>query len=119
MVIKRHVHLTSLHRKALNRTSTSLESLSLPIQTWTNHIRLNTVLEGIQRRWKSTNAELLSSLFVPVQVEPTINSGHGEDIGEEFTGKLNRDDVLKVMNAFYRRPEMKRLAEEHGRDSKS
>ncbi|GAU91771.1 hypothetical protein RvY_03965 [Ramazzottius varieornatus] len=110
--IAQNVHLSAVYRIAPHRTHSTL------LPTWTNHPRPHTMSVGIRRRWKSTNPELISSLFVPVQIEPATNSGQGEDIGEEFTGKLNRDEVLKAMNAFYRRPEMKRLAEEHGLDSR-
>jgi Suv3 helical N-terminal domain len=67
------------------------------------------------RRFKS--GQDLNALFVPVQIEPVDKREGTVDVGEEFAGKLNRDSVLVALNTFYRRPEIKRLGEEHGLDS--
>ena len=68
-----------------------------------------------QLRRKSSTP--ISTLVVPVPIDPLQSDG-SSDVGEEITGKLNREEVLKVLNLFYRRPEIKKLAEEHGIDSK-
>jgi Suv3 helical N-terminal domain len=58
-----------------------------------------------------------SHLFVPVPVkigQDDINVGH---IGAELTGgEINKDDLLKVLNKFYQRMDMRQLAKEHGLD---
>lgn len=61
-----------------------------------------------------------SHLFVPVPVkigQDDINVGH---IGAELTGgEINKDDLLKVLNKFYQRVDMRQLAKEHGLDRKN
>ncbi|XP_055333988.1 ATP-dependent RNA helicase SUPV3L1, mitochondrial-like [Paramacrobiotus metropolitanus] len=67
-------------------------------------------------RHKSTQE--LSALFVPVPVEPAARVDGAADVGEEITGKLDREELLKALNLFYRRSEIKKLAEEHGLDTR-
>ncbi|CAB3370056.1 Hypothetical predicted protein [Cloeon dipterum] len=55
-----------------------------------------------------------SHLFVPVPVKP---SSDDINIGAELTGaEINKDDLLRVLNKFYQRKEIKNLAKEHGLD---
>ncbi|MGH0127912.1 UNVERIFIED_CONTAM: hypothetical protein FKN15_032742 [Acipenser sinensis] len=55
-----------------------------------------------------------TSLFVPLHVKATDN-GEGS-IGAELTQPLDKSDVLKVLNRFYKRKEMQRLAADNGLD---
>lgn len=73
-------------------------------------------LHYIARRWKS--GQDVNALFVPVPVKPVEKPAEYQDVGEEFAGKLNREHVTEALNKFYRRPEIKRLGEEHGLDCK-
>lgn len=57
----------------------------------------------------------LSSLFVPVPVKPNPDD---INVGAELTGQLNKSDLLKVINKFYQRKEIKALLRENGLDSK-
>lgn len=57
----------------------------------------------------------LSTLFVPVQVKTNPDD---INVGAELTGQLNKSELLKVLNKFYQRPEVKALAMENGLDSK-
>lgn len=57
----------------------------------------------------------LSTLFVPVPVKPSPDD---INVGAELTGRLNKSDLLKVLNRFYQKPEIKQLALENGLDSK-
>ena len=57
----------------------------------------------------------LSSLFIPVPVQPTVDD---IDVGAELTGTLNKADLLKVLNKFYQSKEIKILLEENGLDGK-
>lgn len=57
-----------------------------------------------------------TSLFFPVQLKPTESSG--ADIGEELTQALNKSEVLKVLNKFYKRKEVHRLGSENGLDAR-
>lgn len=54
-----------------------------------------------------------SSLFVPVPVKPNPDD---INVGEEFTGRLKKQDLLKILNKFYQKPEVRVLASENGLD---
>lgn len=54
-----------------------------------------------------------SALFVPVPVKPNPDD---INIGEEFTGRLKKQDLLKILNKFYQKPEVRVLASENGLD---
>lgn len=68
---------------------------------------------SIQKRFKKDDN--LSTLFVPVPVKPSPDD---INVGAELTGRLNKGDLLKVLNRFYQKPEIKQLALENGLDSK-
>ncbi|KAG8435280.1 hypothetical protein GDO86_013289 [Hymenochirus boettgeri] len=57
-----------------------------------------------------------TSLFVPRQLKPPDNGD--TDIGAELTQTLNRSEVLKILNKFYKRKEMQRLGSENGLDAR-
>lgn len=67
----------------------------------------------IQKRFKKDDN--LSTLFVPVPVKPNPDD---INVGAELTGRLNKGDLLKILNRFYQKPEIKQLALENGLDSK-
>ncbi|KAL4710306.1 hypothetical protein ACJJTC_011122 [Scirpophaga incertulas] len=54
-----------------------------------------------------------SALFVPVPVKPNPDD---INVGEEFTGRLKKQDLLKILNRFYQKPEVRLLATESGLD---
>ncbi|CAG5009895.1 unnamed protein product [Parnassius apollo] len=54
-----------------------------------------------------------SALFTPVPVKPNPDD---INIGEEFTGRLKKQDLLKILNKFYQKPEVRLLASENGLD---
>lgn len=54
-----------------------------------------------------------SALFVPVPVKPNPDD---INVGEEFTGRLKKQDLLKILNKFYQKPEVRLLAAENGLD---
>jgi hypothetical protein len=58
----------------------------------------------------------VSQLFVPVPIKLESEGYH--DVGAELTGKLKKQDLLKVLNKFFRRSEVKLLSLENGLDSK-
>ncbi|CAH2322026.1 ATP-dependent RNA helicase SUPV3L1, mitochondrial [Pelobates cultripes] len=57
-----------------------------------------------------------TSLFHPVQLRVTESSD--SDIGAELTQTLNKSEVLKVLNKFYKRKEVQRLGSENGLDAR-
>lgn len=74
----------------------------------------------IQRRYKSNDRgdKELSSLIQPVPVK-ACHDPDGINVGAELTGtSLKKEDLLKIVNKFYQRPEVKRLAAEYGLDNK-
>lgn len=58
----------------------------------------------------------VSSLFKPVHVQHNADE---IDVGSELSGKLEKSAVLKVLNKFTQRREIKSLCTENGLDSKS
>ena len=54
-----------------------------------------------------------SALFVPVPVKPNPDD---INIGAEITGRLKKQDLLKILNKFYQKPEVRELASNNGLD---
>lgn len=57
-----------------------------------------------------------TSLFVPVSLK-TDSSADGS-VGAELTQPLDRSELLKILNRFYKRKEMQKLAADHGLDAR-
>lgn len=63
----------------------------------------------------SNNLSTPESLFQPVPIRPTPDD---INIGAELTGSsIRKKDLLKILNAFMQKTEIKKLAEQHGLDS--
>lgn len=58
----------------------------------------------------------LSSLFKPVQIQHNVLVN---DVGSELTGKLEKPAILKILNKFTQKKEIKLLCQDNGLDSKS
>ncbi|KAL7727993.1 hypothetical protein ACLKA6_018917 [Drosophila palustris] len=56
----------------------------------------------------------VSALFKPVPVQANVDD---EDVGSELVGKLEKSEVLKILNKFAQRREIKALCSENGLDS--
>ncbi|XP_001359616.3 ATP-dependent RNA helicase SUV3 homolog, mitochondrial [Drosophila pseudoobscura] len=56
----------------------------------------------------------VSTLFKPVQVQANVDC---EDVGSELVGKLEKSELLKILNKFTQRRETKSLCSENGLDS--
>ncbi|GBM01033.1 ATP-dependent RNA helicase SUV3, mitochondrial [Araneus ventricosus] len=69
-----------------------------------------------QLRWKSGRDDI-SSIVIPVPLTPA-NSVDDINVGEELSTKINKDDILKLINKFYKQPEVNIVAAENGLDSK-
>ncbi|KPI91178.1 PREDICTED: ATP-dependent RNA helicase SUV3 homolog, mitochondrial [Papilio xuthus] len=65
------------------------------------------------KRTKKHDKGGLSTLFTPVPVKPNPDD---INVGEEFTGRLKKQDLLKILNKFYQKPEIRSLASENGLD---
>lgn len=66
-------------------------------------------------RGKRNNSAPISSLFTPVTVQQNTDD---ENVGAELTGTINKADLLKILNKFYQKREIKLLLQENGLDSK-
>uniref|UniRef100_A0A8C9LGL8 ATP-dependent RNA helicase SUPV3L1, mitochondrial n=1 Tax=Pavo cristatus TaxID=9049 RepID=A0A8C9LGL8_PAVCR len=58
-----------------------------------------------------------TSLFVPVPLKP-VEGAAEEDVGAELTRPLDKGEVLKNLNKFYKRKEIQRLGTENGLDAR-
>lgn len=62
-----------------------------------------------------SNSHSPESLFHPVPIKPTPDD---INIGAELTGSLiKKTDLLRILNAFTQKTEIKELARQHGLDS--
>ncbi|XP_043651567.1 ATP-dependent RNA helicase SUV3 homolog, mitochondrial isoform X1 [Drosophila teissieri] len=73
--------------------------------------RLHRASSLFSRKRPETN---LSALFKPVQVQANTDS---EDVGSELSGKLDKAELLKILNKFTQRREIKSLCSENGLDA--
>ncbi|XP_073690088.1 ATP-dependent RNA helicase SUPV3L1, mitochondrial [Garra rufa] len=75
--------------------------------------------EKLLSRHSSSNSSsrpLDTSLFVPL----TVKSDEGGDgaVGEELTQPLDKSELLRVLNRFYKRKEIQKLAADQGLDAR-
>ncbi|XP_069835212.1 ATP-dependent RNA helicase SUPV3L1, mitochondrial [Dendropsophus ebraccatus] len=74
-------------------------------------------MRSLSRPFSSDNGKPLdTSLFVPVEFKNTDSLE--SDIGAELTRPLNKSEVLNILNKFYRRKEIQKLAAENGLDAR-
>ncbi|KAK9877040.1 hypothetical protein WA026_016067 [Henosepilachna vigintioctopunctata] len=66
-----------------------------------------------QRRHKKSDSPI-STLFIPLPVKPNTDE---MNIGAELTGTFNKAELLKFLNKFYQRKEVKQLLIENGLDA--
>ncbi|KAM9366958.1 ATP-dependent RNA helicase SUPV3L1, mitochondrial [Symphorus nematophorus] len=57
-----------------------------------------------------------TSLFVPVSLKTELPVDGS--VGAELTQPLDKNELLKIMNRFYKRKEMQKLAADHGLDAR-
>ncbi|XP_026134410.1 ATP-dependent RNA helicase SUPV3L1, mitochondrial-like [Carassius auratus] len=80
--------------------------------------RIRRTFKQLSIRHSSTNSSsrpLDTSLFVPL----TVRSDEGDGtVGEELTQPLDKGELLKVLNRFYKRKEMQKLAADQGIDAR-
>ncbi|XP_062375764.1 ATP-dependent RNA helicase SUPV3L1, mitochondrial [Sardina pilchardus] len=90
---------------------------------WTTHpvnyVQENGLLGGSQKRNVSSNSSSRppdTSLFVPISVKGETD-GDGS-IGLELTQPLDKGELLKVLNKFYKKKEIQKLAADQGLDAR-
>ncbi|XP_046562779.1 ATP-dependent RNA helicase SUPV3L1, mitochondrial-like [Haliotis rubra] len=59
----------------------------------------------------------LSSLFQPIKLNPSDRTDD-INVGAELAGILKKEDILKALSDFYRRQEIRKLAQENGLDNR-
>ncbi|TRY66541.1 hypothetical protein DNTS_015920 [Danionella cerebrum] len=66
------------------------------------------------RRLLSSNSSkpVDTSLFIPL----TIDAEEGDAVGAELTQALNKSELMKVLNTFYKRKEVQKLSSNAGLD---
>ncbi|KAI8737937.1 ATP-dependent RNA helicase SUPV3L1, mitochondrial [Biomphalaria glabrata] len=68
-------------------------------------------------RYKSKkSSDSLSSVIQPIAVQPAAKNADDIDIGEELTGAIRKENMLKLLMQFHSREEVKKLAQSHGLD---
>lgn len=72
----------------------------------------------VRQKSSSSKDRDLSSLFQPITVKPNATSLDDINVGAELTSALKKEDMLKLLNDFYRRPVVKTLAAENGLDKR-
>ncbi|XP_049859048.1 ATP-dependent RNA helicase SUV3 homolog, mitochondrial isoform X2 [Schistocerca gregaria] len=107
--------MLSFYRKFLvtctsSKTNTRLVTYSV-LKSRRKCVKSCVMYSQIRGKKDDTN---LSHLFVPVPIKPNPDD---INVGEELTGTLNKRDLLKVLNQFYQKKEIKLLALENGLDS--
>ncbi|XP_035674342.1 ATP-dependent RNA helicase SUPV3L1, mitochondrial-like, partial [Branchiostoma floridae] len=76
--------------------------------TWTQ--------QGFSRS-KSSTSDYDTTLFIPVPIK-TVNNADDINVGFELTGEpLEKSEVLKALNRFYKRKEIQTLGAENGLDN--
>ena len=75
----------------------------------------NRICANIQQRCKKTDPSALSSLFKPVEIRPSQDD---INVGAEITGvSVDKSEIMKILNKFAQRREIRMLCMENGLDS--
>lgn len=91
-----------------SRRAKPLKKLTAQDVNLTKNLRCLTCTSQSKQKDKSS-----SVLFTPIPIK--VNNDE-LPTGEELTGKLDKVQLVKVINAFYRKPELKLLTEENDLD---
>ncbi|KAI5107833.1 ATP-dependent RNA helicase SUPV3L1, mitochondrial precursor, partial [Silurus meridionalis] len=119
MSVQRCVY--SLTRAHLQRRAWRVTSNSAALCISTGHAGLHerSLLNfSIRQRSASSDSSMRppdTSLFVPLAVK--IDDAEDGAIGAELTRPLEKTEILKVLNRFYKRKEMQKLAADQGLDA--
>ncbi|XP_004521178.1 ATP-dependent RNA helicase SUV3 homolog, mitochondrial [Ceratitis capitata] len=103
--------LNTLARNLSLRTIPTHSPISASALIATKYVHLSSY---VQARNKKTGPQHVSTLFKPVPV-PTNADEH--DVGSEMVGKLDKTELLKILNKFTQKREIKGLCIENGLDS--
>ncbi|XP_013113540.2 ATP-dependent RNA helicase SUV3 homolog, mitochondrial [Stomoxys calcitrans] len=107
-------------RKSLQLLCTATQNLSLKcpprqardlVVISSRHLYVGVSQRARNRKQPPTN---VSQLFKPVPVQHNVDEF---DVGSELAGKLEKSAILKILNKFTQRREVKVLCTEHGLDN--
>lgn len=70
----------------------------------------------MQVRGKKDDSSSISQLITPVPIKP---SSDDINVGAELTGTLDKGELLKVLNKFTQRKEIRSVCMENGLDGES
>lgn len=99
-------------RFPLSTKISSLRSLHQESKIFKFHRRYKSILQYQQHRGKKYESKG-SSLFKAVPVQTNRDD---INVGAELTGKLDKGELLKILNKFTQKAEIKTLSMEHGLD---
>ncbi|CAD5113633.1 DgyrCDS2795 [Dimorphilus gyrociliatus] len=77
--------------------------------------RLISTTVAANRSSSNFDSKDINEIIKPVPIKPFEN--RYENVGEELCGTLEKSELIKLLNKFYRRPNLKTLAKEQGLDS--
>ena len=100
-----------LHRLQLRHSSFSLQRTQNSILYSNRSCALSS---GASRKCKTDCQPSISKLVVPVKVR---HNPSDINVGNELTGKLNREAIVNAISKFYQREQVKIAAAESGLDS--
>lgn len=121
MSVSRCVHLFSRLQRHINTRATRVTAGSCSVTSGSDLLlRQHQGNSAVYRRHVSSNNSSPkppdTSLFVPVSLK-TDALADGS-VGAELTQPLDKNELLKVLNRFYKRKEMQKLAADHGLDAR-
>ncbi|KAH9492113.1 RNA helicase [Bulinus truncatus] len=80
-------------------------------------VSLNNAHLTVCLRFKSKKSGgTLSSVIQPISIQPAQKNADDINIGEELTGAIRKENLLKILMQFHSREEVKKLAMENGLD---
>lgn len=71
-------------------------------------------IQSFRGKKDDSSSNSSASLFHPVPVKPNPDD---INIGAELTGVLKKTDLLKILNSFVQKKEIKELSQQYGLDS--
>ncbi|XP_005092180.1 ATP-dependent RNA helicase SUPV3L1, mitochondrial [Aplysia californica] len=81
-------------------------------------LKKEVVVHQCQRHKSRHSKDSLSSIIQPLSVKPVSRNADDINIGEELTGTLKKEKLLKVLTKFHSRDKVKKLAFENGLDNR-
>ncbi|XP_022068980.2 ATP-dependent RNA helicase SUPV3L1, mitochondrial [Acanthochromis polyacanthus] len=117
MSVNRCVHLFSRLQRHINTRTSRITSGGCHVASGSSLLHKQQAVSS--RNVSSNNSSSKppdTSLFVPVSLKTDL-AVHGT-VGAELTQPLDKNELLKILNRFYKKKEMQKLAADHGLDAR-